>query len=98
MAMLPLSTNEEGECVAFPDVCDTPAGDEVVPVAYPNSALLEQADMTTVSTTVFIVGKNAVTENTFQGLPILDKGAKCLCDWGGEISAVEVPEILDIVE
>jgi uncharacterized Zn-binding protein involved in type VI secretion len=64
MAMLPLSTNEEGECVAFPDVCDTPAGDEVVPVAYPNSALLEQADMTTVSTTVFIVGKNAVTENT----------------------------------
>lgn len=39
-----------------------------------------------------------VPDITFQGLPILDKGAKCLCDWGGEISAVEVPEILDIVE
>jgi len=62
--MLPLSTNEEGESVAFPDVCDTPAGDEVVPVPYPNSAALEQADMATVATTVFIVGKHAVTENT----------------------------------
>lgn len=62
--MLPLSTNEDGECAAFPDVCDTPAGDDVVPVPYPNSALLEQADMATVSTTVFIVGKNAATENT----------------------------------
>lgn len=62
--MHPLSTTEAGECVAFPDVCDTPAGDEVVPVPYSNAALLEQADMTTVSTTVFIVGKNAVTENT----------------------------------
>ncbi|NBU42197.1 MAG: DUF4150 domain-containing protein [Planctomycetia bacterium] len=64
MQMLPLSTNEEGACLAFPDVCDTPAGDEVVPVPYANSAVLEQADMTTVSATVFIVGKNAVTENT----------------------------------
>lgn len=62
--MLPISTNEEGECVAFPDVCETPEGDEVVPVAYLNSALLAQADMATVATTVFIVGKNAATENT----------------------------------
>ena len=39
-----------------------------------------------------------VPDITFQGLPILDKGAKCLCDWGGEISVVEAPAILDIVE
>lgn len=39
-----------------------------------------------------------VPDITFQGLPILDKGAKCLCDWGGEISVEEAPPILDIVE
>jgi len=35
---------------------------------------------------------------TVQGLPILDKGSKCLCDWGGEISVVEVPNVITIVE
>ena len=35
---------------------------------------------------------------TCEGFPILDKGAKCLCAWGGEISVVEVPAVLDIVE
>jgi len=35
---------------------------------------------------------------TCLGFPILDKGAKCLCAWGGEISVVEAPEMLDIVE
>jgi hypothetical protein len=62
--MLPASTTETGQCVAFPDACKTPAGPTVVPVPYPNTAQLDQSDMATVSTTVFIVGKNAVTENT----------------------------------
>lgn len=39
-----------------------------------------------------------VPDITFEALPILDKGAKCLCDWGGEISVEEAPPILDIVE
>jgi hypothetical protein len=62
--MLPASTTETGQCVAFPDACKTPAGPTVVPVPYPNTAQLDQSEMATVSTTVFIVGKNAVTENT----------------------------------
>lgn len=62
--MRPASTTEDGQCVAFPDACKTPAGQAVVPVPYPNTAQLDQSDMATVSTTVFIVGKNAVTENT----------------------------------
>lgn len=35
---------------------------------------------------------------TFQGLPILGKGATCPCDWGGQISVVEAPAILEIAE
>lgn len=35
---------------------------------------------------------------TFEGLPIIDKGSKCLCDWGGMITVDEVPEFLDISE
>ena len=35
---------------------------------------------------------------TVQGLPILDKGSKCLCDWGGEITVVDAPAARNIVE
>lgn len=59
-----LSSNEKGQCLSFPDVCKTPAGETAVAVPYANSARLDQSDMSTVSSTVFIVGKNAVTENT----------------------------------
>ena len=34
---------------------------------------------------------------TFQGLPVLDKATKCMCDWGGEISVETAPEIGDFV-
>jgi hypothetical protein len=62
--MLPASTNERGQCSAFPDACKTPSGEAVVAVPYRNTARLDEADMATVATSVFIVGKNAVTENT----------------------------------
>jgi phage tail tape-measure protein len=62
--MLPASSTEKGQCVAFPDVCKTPAGPAVVPVPYPNMAQLNQTKMPTASKTVFLVGKNAVTENS----------------------------------
>jgi len=62
--MLPASSTEKGQCVAFPDVCKTPAGPVVVPVPYPNMAQLNQTKMPTASQTVFLVGKNAVTENS----------------------------------
>jgi len=35
---------------------------------------------------------------TVQGLPILDKGSKCLCDWGGEITVVDAPAGVNVVE
>jgi hypothetical protein len=62
--MLPASSTEKGQCVSFPDVCKTPAGPAVVPVPYSNTAQLNQTNMSTASQTVFLVGKNAVTENT----------------------------------
>ena len=33
---------------------------------------------------------------TFQGLPILDKGSTCMCDWGGEITVETVPPNVDV--
>lgn len=62
--MLPASSTEKGQCVAFPDVCKTPAGPAVVLVPYSNIAKLDQTKMSTAAQTVFLVGKNAVTENT----------------------------------
>jgi hypothetical protein len=35
---------------------------------------------------------------TFQGLPILDKGSTCMCDWGGEITVETVPPNMDVSE
>jgi hypothetical protein len=62
--MLPASTTEKGECAAYPNTCKTPAGETVVLLPYANHAALEHSDMNTVASTVFIVGKNAVTENS----------------------------------
>ena len=62
--MLPASSTEKGQCVSFPDVCKTPVGPAVVPLPYPNMAQLNQVKMPTASKTVFLVGKNAVTEKS----------------------------------
>ena len=62
--MLPASSTEKGQCVAVPDVCKTPAGPAVALVPYSNTAQLNQTNMATAAQTVFLVGKNAVTENS----------------------------------
>lgn len=68
-----------GRSVAHNDVCRTPVGpgtaaespgaeatdaEAVVPVAYVNTATLQQATLPTLAQKVFIVGKNAATTNT----------------------------------
>jgi hypothetical protein len=41
--MVPVSTNADGICFAFPDVCLTPAPSGPVPLPYPNVGLLAAA-------------------------------------------------------
>lgn len=62
--MLPASTNGDGQCAAFPDVCKTPTPGGPVPLPYPNIAMLTQASSGTLSSKVKIMGKKAATENT----------------------------------
>ncbi|NDC53244.1 MAG: DUF4150 domain-containing protein [Planctomycetia bacterium] len=71
----PASSNGPlGRSVAHNDVCNTPVtstpGDgsadppAEMPVAYTNTALLQQATLPTLAQKVFIVGKHAATTNT----------------------------------
>jgi hypothetical protein len=62
--MPPASTNGDGQCFAFPDVCKTPSPAGPVPIPYPNIAMLNQASGGTVSSKVKIMGKKAATEAT----------------------------------
>jgi len=41
---LPIATNKEGICYAFPDVCNTPVGSSDVPVPYPNIGKLNEVE------------------------------------------------------
>lgn len=52
----------EGVCMAFPDVCNTPAGTAMVPVPYPNIAQL--ADATGVASTVTAGGKPVIVKSS----------------------------------
>jgi len=62
--MPPASTNEGGQCFAFPDVCKTPTPAGPVPIPYPNIAMLNQASGGTLSSKVKIVGNKAATQDT----------------------------------
>jgi len=63
--MMPASTNGDGQCFAFPDVCKTPTPPGApVPIPYPNIAMLNQASGGTVSSKVKIMGKKAATQDT----------------------------------
>lgn len=58
----PITTIAGGICFAFPDVCNTPIGVASVPIPYPNVGQLNStADA---SATVFVDGKNVVTDNS----------------------------------
>lgn len=63
--MIPASTNGGGMCVAFPDVCKTPAPPAPpIPIPYPNMAQLTQATGSTCSQKVTFDGKKVVTTDT----------------------------------
>src|SRR5579871_3962383 len=59
------STNGDGQCMIFPDVCKTPAPPAPpIPIPYPNIAMLTQIDGGTASDKVKIVGKKTATKDT----------------------------------
>lgn len=62
--MFPASTNGDGQCFIFPDACKTPTPGGPVPMPYPNTAMLTQADGGTCSSKVKILGKNTATKIT----------------------------------
>ena len=67
--MQPASTNERGDCEAFPDACRrvgqaVPDGEAPPATAFVNRASLDEADMHTVASSVLITGANAVTEHS----------------------------------
>lgn len=63
--MFPASNNGGGDCFCTPDVCKTPAPPAPpVPIPYPNTAMLTQADGGTCSDKVKIVGKKTATKIT----------------------------------
>jgi hypothetical protein len=59
------STNGDGQCMIFPDVCKTPAPPAPpIPIPYPNIAMLTQIDGGTASDKVKIMGKKTATKDT----------------------------------
>jgi len=61
--MLPASTKGGGQCLAFPDVCKTPAPPApFVPIPYPNIAMC--SDASGCSTKVKIDGQPAIIKGT----------------------------------
>ena len=63
--MFGVSTNKSGTCLAFPDVCKTPAPPAPpIPIPYPNTAQMNQANAGTCSQKVLIENKNTVTKKT----------------------------------
>ena len=62
--MFPATTNGGGQCMGFPDVCKTPTPGGPAPLPYANIAMPNQANGSTTSQKVKIVGKNACTTKT----------------------------------
>jgi hypothetical protein len=52
----------DGICMAFPDICNTPAGTSMVPMPYPNIAQL--ADATGTASTVTAGGKAVILKSS----------------------------------
>ncbi len=63
VAIFPASNKAGGQCLAFPDVCLTPAPPAPpIPVPYPNVGMVNQAKKT--SKKVKLAGKDAVTKKS----------------------------------
>lgn len=59
----PIATNNpDFICFAFPDVCDTQVGSNIVPIPYPNVGNLGEAD--NVSTNVYVEGDAVILKNS----------------------------------
>lgn len=87
--IFPASTNGGGTCMAFPDVCKTPAPPAPpIPIPYPNTAMLNQA--TSTSKKVKIVGKEAVTTKA--------KIPKSMGDEAGTVGGVVSGQIMGPVK
>jgi hypothetical protein len=59
-----LTTNGSGQCMAFPDVCNTPAPSGVAPLPYPNIGMTSQAKGSSLSSKVKILNKKAFTKKS----------------------------------
>ncbi|MEW6265986.1 MAG: DUF4150 domain-containing protein [Thermodesulfobacteriota bacterium] len=55
-------TKQGGQCLAVPDVCQTPTPAGPIPIPYPNLATFDQAKGDTVADKVLIIGKPTVTK------------------------------------
>jgi len=63
--MMPASTKAGGQCLAFPDVCKTPAPPAPpIPIPYPNIAMANQASSGTCTKKVKIQNKAAILKGT----------------------------------
>lgn len=62
--MFPAATKAGGDALAFPDTCKTPSPGGPVPVPYPNTAMLNQANGGTCSSKVKILNQPVVTKAT----------------------------------
>ncbi len=62
--MFPVSTCQGGDCMAFPDVCNTPSPVGPIPTPYPTTAMLMQANPATCSMQVRILNQAVVTKQT----------------------------------
>ena len=63
--MFPASSKEGGQCLAFPDVCKTPAPPApFAPIPYPNMAMPNQADGGSCSSKVKINGQPTIVKGT----------------------------------
>jgi hypothetical protein len=61
--MMPASTTMNGQCLAFPDVCKTPAPSGTVPIPYPNIGMCMQASSGTANK-VKLMNMPAILMNT----------------------------------
>ena len=83
--MFPASTNGDGQCAGFPDVCKTPAPPApFVPVPYPNMAMNTQCDGGSCSSKVKITGAKAVIKGTKITMSSGDEGGTA---GGGMVSS-----------
>jgi hypothetical protein len=63
--MMPASTKAGGQCLAFPDVCKTPAPPAPpIPIPYPNMAMANQASPGTCTKKVKIKNKAVILKGT----------------------------------